>query len=256
MKNIDFLPTNYRERLRLKQARVWWGIVAATFGAAIAASACAQWGVARSLQYQLATAGNAATLASEQDKRYAQLLTEVNQGSDLAELCVYLKHPWPRTQILAALASPLPETVRLTEVRIHQEAPTGEQLLQQPIRKPGGKAEDARSSGAAGDLARLREENDHLVTMIEVIGETSDADALHRYVAALGKSELLLGARLKSFEAVEARDVATVRFELRAHLRPAYGLAGGPEGPPVPATTSEEKPQEIPATHDPEGPTI
>jgi Tfp pilus assembly protein PilN len=254
MKNIDFLPVSYRERLRLKQARVWWGIVAATFGTAIAASACAQWSLARSLQYQLATAGTAATVASAQDKRYATLLTEVNQGSDLAALCVYLKHPWPRTQILASLVTPLPETVRLMDVRIRQEAPSGVALAQQAPRKPGDGKTDSAKPGPAADLSRLREENDQLVTVVEITGETSDADALHRYVAALGKSQLLHGARLKSFEAVEARDLATIRFELRAQVSPAYGVAGGPEGHP--SQSAEAAPAPAASTSGEEGPTI
>lgn len=243
MKNLDFLPASYRQRLQQKQARIWWGIVAATFGIAIGASACAQWSVARSLQYQLTTAGNAATAASEQDKRYARLLNEVNQGSDLAALCVYLKHPWPRTQILASLVTPLPDSVRLMEVRIRQEAPSGALLPTATPPKAGdARPEAAAKSGPAADLARLRTENDHLLTMVEVTGETSDADALHRYVAALGKSDLLLGARLKSFEAVEARDVATIRFELRAKVRAAYGQVDGPEGPPVERPVADAKP--------------
>jgi hypothetical protein len=254
MKNIDFLPASYRERLRLKQARVWWGIVAATFGTAIAASACAQWSLARSLQYQLTTAGTAATAASEQDKRYAKLLAEVNQGSDLAALCVYLKHPWPRTQVLAALVTPLPETVRLMDVRIRQEAPSGSALVQQAPRKPADGKPDAMKPGPAADLSRLREENDQLVTIVEITGETSDADALHRYVAALGKSELLHGARLKSFEAVEARDLATIRFELRAQVSPAYGVAGGPDGPPTHSPDAPQSPT-TPASGE-EGPAI
>lgn len=260
MKNIDFLPVSYRERQQHQQARVWWTIVAATFGTAIAASALAQWSVARSLQYQLSTAGNAAIMASEQDKRYAELLKEVNRGSDLAAMCVYLKHPWPRTQVLSALVAPLPETIRLTDVRIRQEAGAGQPSLPSQTRKPGDKPDAAPKAGPAADLARLREENDALVTSVAVIGETSDADALHRYVTALGRSDLLLGARLKSFEAVEGRGVATIRFELRAQVRPGYGLAGGPDGPPppppAPAAAPAEQPSEIPAAHEPEGPTI
>jgi hypothetical protein len=144
-----------------------------------------------------------------------------------AELIVYLRHPWPRTQLLAAVLGPLPEEVALDSIRIARDkAGVGAAALRARPTPTDGTAPDGRPP-AERDLALLREELDAAETIVALEGETSNTLALHAYLGALGRCDLFGRAELVSIEESEGA-AGVFRFSARLAARPGYGQPNGP----------------------------
>jgi hypothetical protein len=140
---------------------------------------------------------------------------------------------------LKAIVAPLPENVRLAEVRLAEQAET--RAPSEGVQAPaaGGAASVAvKRSPAEDDLEQLREHQDRLRVTLDVIGFAQDAAALHRYVDQLSQAPLVASAQLRSLEAVtmEGQPPQT-RFEVHLALRPGHGQIGGPETPAPAAAT-------------------
>jgi hypothetical protein len=100
------------------------------------------------------------------------------------------------------------------------------------------------AEAAKRDLDQLRSTYDPISPAIHVIGITSDAANLHRYVGRLAPSPLFATAKIESLEAVTS-DVGVTgsRFELRLQIRPGFGQPGGPTEPLIePATALASQP--------------
>src|SRR5690349_13581296 len=113
MKNIDFLPNAYRERNALRNARAWWGVVVLVFGTVILATASVQVTWRRAVERELESLHDDYFAATQRDLELTRLQKQVQGASEAAALYTYLQHPWPRSQLLAAIARPLPEAVHL-----------------------------------------------------------------------------------------------------------------------------------------------
>ena len=99
-------------------------------------------------------------------------------------------------------------------------------------------ADAVHSAKVEADLKRLRYENDSLQTVIYVAGVSTDATAIHEYVAALCQAPLLLKVELRALESdLEMRRVSAhgSRFVVRIVVRPGYGQPDGPTTAPAPA---------------------
>ena len=243
MKNIDFLPNAYRERNAFRNARAWWGVVVLIFGTVILATASVQFTWRRSAERELASLQDDYFAATQRDLELARLQKQIQGASEAAALYTYLQHPWPRSQVLAAIAGPLPDSVHLYAIHVREEllpvvAPTGNSSGK---RRTGGEAEGPKLSPEQQDLATLRQECDSRQTVVELDGMTDDVQMLHRYVAELGKSPLVAAANLKSLEAVstDAEQIGSeegtvprlsgTRFRVHLAIKPGYGQPGGPE---------------------------
>jgi len=238
MKTIDFLPESYRERIVLRQARVWWGIVVLIFGAAIGTTACAQYLLKRSVEQQYADLEMEYLAAQDIVKRLAQTQVENRTAGQWAGLITYLEQPWPRSQLVAEVVRPLPESIRLTELIL------GEEDLARPATPEAGPRRRSQSSDAQGkslapavaDLEALRKANDPRRPVIEISGSVHDVELLHDYVAALGRSPLVQLAQVKSLESSATAVLNkptnfTVRLVFRAsHGQPEADPAGGESG--------------------------
>src|SRR5258706_14981392 len=100
MKNIDFLPEIYRHRRALRHARLWWAGVAVLFSLAIGGTAATQWLFRRAIATQIAMVEPQYAAALQQDAQSAALQVKLAEAEELAGLYLYLRHPWPRTQLL------------------------------------------------------------------------------------------------------------------------------------------------------------
>jgi hypothetical protein len=257
MKNIDFLPDLYRQREALRRARVWWCTVVVIFGTAIGLAAGAQLWLRRSIKGQLAELDLQYAAAQAQVRELAALQTQINQAGRAASLFTFLEDPWPRTQILAELVRPLPDSVRLTNLHIGEEVVAQSQLQAQAgPRRRGPRGDDdegPKLSPPEADLARLREEASQRQTFVELEGQTEDVPQLHQYVAAIGRSPLVAQAQIKSLETTASPDQQEPRtiFTLRVVVRPGYAASGGvtpatPKNQANPAVTrAPQAPQQL-----------
>jgi Tfp pilus assembly protein PilN len=241
MKTIDFLPESYRQREALRQARVWWGLVIVVFGLAIGSAAGAQAWLRLRLELQLAELGPHYVQAQAQARELAAPQSQLASANQEASLFTYLEHPWPRTQILAHLTQPLPDSIRLTQVHISEHELSRDQQPSSGARRRGaGEKDDAEKlPPAQDDLARMQVEMDFRQVMVSVEGFTSDVPDLHAYVAAINDSPLVAAAEIKSFESSLDKGPTTARTQFRVDVtvRKAHGQVGSQ--PPSPSAGSQ-----------------
>jgi len=247
MKTIDFLPDIYRQREALRRARVWWGLVVILFGGAIGAAATAQGWLRHSLHRQLQDLQLQYAAAEQQVHELTELQAQITKAAQAANVYTYLEHPWPRTQLLAEIVGPLPESIHLVHIHIREEelpkvvAPAGPRHPATPDQDP------AKRPGAEQDLTKLKEDMDLRQTTIELEGRTADVARLHQYVADLSRSPLVADARVGKLEASANKSQEGTHFTVRLSVRPGYGQRGN-EGPsPAPTLNSPRQPTSPPA---------
>ena len=220
MKNIDFLPPRYRERHRQRQAFAWEIAVVAFFGLLIAAGVLWQlkerWRVNSQLARLKDSFQEAVALQATQEQLQARLAT----NSETAALYLYLEHPWPRTQVLAAVESCLPPGMVLKDIHIVYEAAAAAPQLDE--------AELQKLSPARRDMARLRRESDRRIAVVKIAGTTADDSQVYRFADRLGQLPPLATVKLESAED-QGSAVGQTGFRLRGVLRPGYFQPGGPE---------------------------
>jgi Tfp pilus assembly protein PilN len=231
VKNIDFLPEIYRQRQSLRSARLCWMGVAMLFGLAIAGAESCQWYFRRALAAKLKGVEPQYAGARNRRAEIQQLEESTARADELAALYLYLEHPWPRTQLLAAVARPLPPSVHLTELRILAQAdaaPLGRGTDENTVRSTG-ENEKSKQPTAKSVLALLRGEHDRQKVILELSGQAANSQELHEYVDALAKSPLIASASLKGLESEgEALETGVSKFQIRAVVRPGHGQPGAP----------------------------
>lgn len=229
MKDIDFLPNRFRESGRQRRAMAWRIAAFGAVAAAFAALHYGQFSVRRGLDNDLKQVRLRFPLAVTETARLLQLQTELSQSQQFAELYTYLRHPWPRTQLIGGVTQPLPPEITLREIRIAPSLipPTAGAP---PASTPEGTAE---LPAPLKDLSTLRGEHDRNVTEVVVVGTTTDLAALQKYVACFANSAFFATARLHSLESLDSPRSRESRFEMRLNVRPGYGQPGGPGSPPT-----------------------
>ncbi|MGI8977860.1 MAG: PilN domain-containing protein [Pirellulaceae bacterium] len=231
MKNIDFLPDIYRQRRVLRHARFCWVAVAMLFGLAIAGAASGQWYFRCSLAAQLKVVEPQHAVSEQRQAEIKRLEESKQRTEELAALYLYLEHPWPRTQLLAAVARSLPPSIQLTDLRMLEQADGA------PITRSGngdtnqstGEGEQAGKPTAKSVLSRLRGEHDRQILILELSGQAANSKELHEYVDSLARSPLIASASLKGLEAGgETMEKGASKFHVRAIVRPGHGQPGAP----------------------------
>lgn len=231
MHDIDFLPSEYREEDRQRR---WYErriLLLAGLAAMIAAAAWGQSHRTLRLRVQLASCQPACTAAAQTRENLNQLQSQLQLARTSADLVTYLRHPWPRTRILAALLDPLPNDIRFEDLEIVWEAPAGAKpaRLRSPAAQEEKEGELAALAPPARDLERLRDQTDPQQTVVTITGVTSDSAALHEYLSALGRERLFSKAQLQS-SGIDRSDPTWIRFSVALVVRPGYGQPGGPSG--------------------------
>lgn len=226
IKQIDFLPDKYRQVEAQRYSQWWRVLVLVLFGGIICATKIGQGYQYRQVQAQLDDAVQHFQATQLESQKLAQLQQAIIARRAKAELLTYLRHPWPRSQLLASIAGPLPDEVVLERVRLQREAIRVEQTLVATPAQPGAPTVDTRSA-IERDLERLRDETDQSRVVLFLEGTTRDDASLHRYLGRLARDPLLAENELTSLE----RDQKNLRFMVRVEVRSGYGQRRGPTGP-------------------------
>src|SRR4029079_11256324 len=158
MKTIDFLPDIYRQRESLRRARIWWAVVVLIFGSAIGASAAAQAFLRHGLVQQLDALAAEYAAAQTQVQELSAIQSQVVRAGQEASLYTYLDNPWPRTQLLAEIVRPLPESIRLTKINILEEEQAKTAIQVGPRNMKAEEEAAAKAAGPEKDLAKLQDE--------------------------------------------------------------------------------------------------
>ncbi len=233
MQQIDFLPAQYRQRYARRQAQPWQILVVVTVVAVMAAAAVSQSSRRSRVRRELDAVAPKYDLAVSRNAQLAKIQAELETARTRAELFTYLRHPWPRTQLLAAMLAPLPDEITLGHLQITRELPRDQSPNRRRSRAQRKEEEDqlANLPPAARDLKRLRDECDKMETVVLISGVTTDGAAVHRYLGELAKTSLFCKAELDSSESVQGDRPGTEQFHARLVVRWGYGQPGGPTGP-------------------------
>lgn len=244
MKNIDFLPNSFREQDAQRKTNLWRLGLVAMFGGIIATASLAQFAIHRRVASELAAVEPAYLQAQALT---AQLESFHKQRADIsqrAQLYTYLMHPWPRTQLLSDIVSPIPEAIVLTNLRLTRERPTKQPSASPALARRARGAETAEDelaklTPAQRDLKRLRDEQAELRTVVHLTGRTSQIDHLHQYLAQLGHSNLLEKIELISIESLDAANQAgQSQFHVRLTVHDA--CQARPYDPAAPPSTAQD----------------
>ena len=248
MHDVDFLPPKYRDlsaRRNIKFSRV---LVVGAIALAIVGAAVMQNRSYRQLAAEIEAIEAFHATAEDQSQDLKQITERLESENKMAALVTYLQHPWPRTQLLAAVIDPLPESLSLDQIsfsnqKLEQKKATTHNTRgkRKTTNRDQEKAAAEKLLPAERDLAHLRKHYDPSHTVITVVGRTSDRAALYYYLGRLGESDLIVKAELKSLEsALDRRSynrgrtsqaqppAATVmtKFVARLVIRRAHGQSG------------------------------
>jgi hypothetical protein len=227
MKSIDFLPERYHERDLNRKAAIWQYAILAGFGGLLLAATFGQFAMKRSLQASLRELEPSRIEANVKRERAQLLKQRLTTTEQVAALYTYLRHPWPRTQLLAKITESLPECIVLEGIEI---------LEQQPDRSSFGgdeSREEASEATTAGtDLAQLRGNHDAASLVVRIRGTVDDTGALNEYVRRLGEVPLFRSVSLSSLQSqTSLHETFRSAFELNVMVRPGHGQPGGPNEP-------------------------
>jgi len=242
MQDIDFLPVEYRQKHIRQRSQPQRFVVVAVFGALIGSAALSQYRYQQCTEAQLNAITPQYDAAIVQKSNLADQQANLQTSREVARLFTYLRHPWPRTQLLAELLAPLPDEVTLHQLQIMRETAPNRRIERRAREQQFSGQEQADAPPpAVRDLQRLREEFDNTTTIVRISGTTSNSVALHRYLGTLGHSRLFVEAELESTETIEGKATRTEEFQAKVTVRPGYGQPGGPAGPEEPEALAEDR---------------
>ncbi|MBL8828125.1 MAG: hypothetical protein JNM18_14190, partial [Planctomycetaceae bacterium] len=216
--------------------------VIVAFGGLVGAAGVGQWLV----QYRTRTDIQIAEIEYQAAKTAQQKLElaqkQLRDTSQEAELLTFLRHPWPRTQILRRVTSSLPNEVMIERLRIGRDENKPKEVLTVGVIKPtdsNGTKTTATSTPVEKDLKQLRDECDTRRVIVELTGYTSDLTALHVYLNQLASESLFAQAELTSIQSVEKGTERRSQFTARLVLAPGHGQRKTTEPPksPTPSAT-------------------
>ena len=249
-KNIDFLPSEYRQQHLRRQSRPWEVICVAIFVGLVGVASVAQRQHRHELEGILAAILPQYESYMSRDQQLSDVRTKTKAADGAARLITYLRHPWPRTQLLAAVLTPLPDQIVLAQLQIASETPAPQVTADTPpaaAPKPDAK-QAAQLPPAEQDLKRFQDLCEKQLVLVRLSGVAHEGEALHEYLTKLGKNDLFAKVDLNSLESVPGEERG-VKFGATVTVRPGYGLPGGPVGDPKqPAGRTAAAPNTPPAS--------
>ena len=237
MIDIDFLPAQYHERNAYRQAKPWQIIVVASFLGLVALLTISQNIRRQLVEKELDALAPAYELALSQKQRLSEVQGQLKQSDSRAELITYLRHPWPRSQLLSALLSKLPEEITLQQLQITRELeianPASDHAA--PAAAPNADQQKALSP-TERDLQSLQGQAEGRQTVVVLIGTTTDSSALHHYLDEMQSNTLFSKAEPGSVSSAGEPSSAEIEFHAKLVVRPGYGEPGSlmdePKTPP------------------------
>jgi hypothetical protein len=231
MSYIDFLPENYRQRDVHRKNRWTRTVVVLAFVGLLAAGSFALRKKRASVAAELDVARQSFDTMMAQTTNLSQEIAQLSEARGQANLITFLRHPWSRARIVAAIVQDWPQPLVLEELRIQREGQGGIVSVPPATPIPGQPTKPA----AETDLSELRRESQNQPTVVLLSGLMRDQAVLHRYLAELGKIDLFSNVELLGMVPADAE--GTLRFNVRLSLAPGYGQTGGPTSPPQPLAT-------------------
>jgi hypothetical protein len=233
MHEVDFLPAAYHLEHAQRRDRPWRVLVLVCFTFLLLAASVIDFQRRQRVRRDLQTIAPLYEKALAQMAALAALENRLAGAGAESELYTYLRHPWPRTQLLDAILGPLPDNIVVERLHLARESIKPAKAAN-ALAKTDPKTEEqerAKLPLAARDLKRLRPEFDLTQTVISVIGSTPDSAALHDYLNQLSKGDLVAKTQLCSIQTVPGDQGGPVlRFTVTVTIRPGYGQPGGPPG--------------------------
>lgn len=245
MQDIDFLPQRYRDANAQRKRKLWSIVVVLVYAGLLGTSGSLQKGRQASLRRELAAAQQQQASVMGQHTRLAAIQAELKQAEARANLICYLRHPWPRTQILAAVVTPLGQGLSLDELRIErQEGVPAARPRVTPLNPAEAKPDDR--APAQRDLESLRGTCDASPVVVTIKGSAEDVALVHMYLGRLGTDAIFSRVDLLNIDGQDPQQQrsAACRFTARVAVRPGYGQPHGPS--PTAAVT-----QSLPARRQP-----
>ncbi len=221
MQDIDFLPSEYRQRTRERRDTRWRLTALGVTGLLLSVVTTFQHFARVSLEEQLAVAEAQVSVVQSQTARLSELAASRQAAAARAELITWLRHPWPRSQVLADLVLPLPSSITLASLSISREQP---QIANPAVpatapEVPAAQPQDPHLK----DLEVLRAALGPGTVVAELAGMTSDPAALYEYVETLAKQNLVAKAELLRVDRISDQTIAGFRFSIRVLVKPALG---------------------------------
>lgn len=192
---IEFLPKKYQEQ----RVRRGWNLSRLMVFASLLVVMLAVSGT-QLLQLQNARMRCAVLTAPHDDVIKQRRQVALNQGKlvglqDQARLLTFLGHPYPKSQVLAAVTNPLPRYVRITSLRIDRPTRPRDDYAK-------NEADDERGPGSPflQDLKAMVEECRMHNIVVKIEGTTSDSGLLYAYLAELHTHPLVEAAMIESID--------------------------------------------------------
>jgi hypothetical protein len=235
MEDVDFLPSEYRRRTRQRREMRWRLSGLGVTGIFITAVTTCQQFARLALQEQFAMAEAQASVVQTQTARLTELIDARQAAAAQAELITWLRHPWPRSRILANLVTPLPANVMLTSLHISRELPPANPAMPEPSQ---GAATNQQQNPYLKDLETLRAALGPGTVVAQLAGMTTDPGALYEYADLLANQDLVASAELLGVERVSDPTQASYRFSMRVIIKPALGQSPQNSGEPAAGTAA------------------
>ena len=226
MKQIDFLPSSYHEQSSKRKLKLWRAGVVALIGGTVVSAALYQRYLIKQVDQQLAELEPQHTASAAIMAHLEQVNKELRDAGAQAELYTYIRHPWPRTQIVAALIAPVPDSIKFSDLHIVRESPAHSVGAYSTVNSQAQPSEDD-AIPAKRDLEKLRRVFDGSLTVVTVNGTTDEVAGLHEYLEEVRRSRLIDKATIKSIQASNDSD-AKLQFAAEFVVRASYGQPGGP----------------------------
>jgi len=257
LRDLDFLPAKERAERARRRETPWRFAVVVVFAIAASITAVRQTGIRKQLLVDLEAARQRFQEVQERVVGLEQLEAELKLARQRAELFTFLRHPWPRSQLLGTVIAPLPPSIALTKLKFTYEP------IPRPVGAPAPAAAQAAPPDAQtlaaqlessdplvvievlnDDLNRLREEYHSQRGVVTLSGSTTNVPHLHAYIAELASSRLLATPQLESVLANESEETPLKQFGARLQVIAGLGQPGGPQHPTL---DSNDQPAELQA---------
>jgi hypothetical protein len=224
MPQIDFLPEKYRQRDVHRKNRWTRTVVILAFVGLLAAGSFALRKKRASVAAELDLARQSYDTMMTQTTELSKEIVQLSEARGQANLIAFLRHPWSRARIVAAVVQHWPQSLVLEELRIQREGQGGVVPIA-PAPVPG----QPPKPPAQADLLELGRDVQNRPAVVLVSGLMSDHAVLHRYLAELGKIDLFSNVELLGMVPADAAGI--LRFNVRLTVAPGYGQRGGPPAP-------------------------
>lgn len=240
MKNIEFLPPEYRHKQAIQRARLWWVTIALLFGTGIGLATVTQFGLRFQLQRQLTQFDHEYQSAMIHRAELEATQKRLLEAEQEANFYASLRQPWRKSQVLAALLNSLPPKIRLREIQSSAETnATGPAITAVAASATVETAAPIATNSFQADFQALQSlsENNPLQYILQ--GTAPSPEELHFFVAQLDQQRLIGDVELQSVESVTLPSgEAITQFQIRIKVRPGLGQPGGPTAPASDSTPS------------------